>query len=129
MFNIGIGELLVVLIVAFVVVGPDDLPKVARWMGRQIRCLKRLIKDLKTETGFDEIEREVRDVQQDVRRTVNELDISEDINVAAKALKDETAGVANELMGNIEQLNARAKQGISDLDDEYRDTAKQKKEK
>ena len=37
MFNIGVGEILIVLVVAFVIVGPDDLPKVARWLGRQVR--------------------------------------------------------------------------------------------
>ena len=31
MFNIGFSELLLVLLVAFLVVGPKDLPKVARW--------------------------------------------------------------------------------------------------
>ena len=30
MFNIGFSELLLVLLVAFLVVGPKDLPKVAR---------------------------------------------------------------------------------------------------
>ncbi|MBR4081764.1 MAG: twin-arginine translocase TatA/TatE family subunit [Clostridia bacterium] len=36
MFNIGFAELILVLIVAFLIVGPKDLPKVARWIARQI---------------------------------------------------------------------------------------------
>ena len=50
MFNIGFGEILIVLLVAFVIVGPDDLPKVARWLGRQVRRLRTLIRDIKQET-------------------------------------------------------------------------------
>ena len=30
MFNIGFSELILILLVAFVIVGPKDLPKVAR---------------------------------------------------------------------------------------------------
>ena len=30
--NIGFGELIMILLVAFLVVGPKDLPKVARWL-------------------------------------------------------------------------------------------------
>ena len=51
MFNIGLGELLIVLVVAFVIVGPDDLPRVARWLGRQVRRLRTLIRDIKATFG------------------------------------------------------------------------------
>ena len=47
MFNIGFAELLLVLIIAYVIVGPKDLPKVARWLGRMVRYARQLIKDLK----------------------------------------------------------------------------------
>ena len=43
MFNIGFAELIVVLMVTFLIVGPKDLPKVARWLARLvkgIRCLR-----------------------------------------------------------------------------------------
>lgn len=34
MFNIGFSELILILLVAFVIVGPKDLPKVrAHWAG------------------------------------------------------------------------------------------------
>ena len=38
--GLGLGEIILILILAFVVVGPDDLPKVARWLGRQVRRLR-----------------------------------------------------------------------------------------
>ena len=41
MFNIGFSELLLVLLVAFLVVGPKDLPKVARWLGRAVKKSRR----------------------------------------------------------------------------------------
>ena len=63
MFNIGFSELLLVLLVAFLVVGPKDLPKVARWLGRTVKKSRRLLNEIKKESGWDELEKEVRDVQ------------------------------------------------------------------
>jgi len=40
MFNIGFSELIVILLVAFVIVGPKDLPKIARSLGRAVRTVK-----------------------------------------------------------------------------------------
>ena len=37
MFNIGFSELILILLVAFVIVGPKDLPRVARALGRGVR--------------------------------------------------------------------------------------------
>lgn len=45
MFNIGFSELLLVLLVAFLVVGPKDLPKVARWLGRTVKKSRRLLNE------------------------------------------------------------------------------------
>ena len=39
MFNIGFEELILILLVAFVIVGPKDLPKVARAIGRFVKRL------------------------------------------------------------------------------------------
>ena len=52
MFNIGFSELLLVLLVAFLVVGPKDLPKVARWLGRTVKKSRRLLNEIKKESGW-----------------------------------------------------------------------------
>ena len=54
MLNIGMMELIVLLIVAFVVVGPKDLPKVARFLGRTVRYLKGLTKEITTSLNLEE---------------------------------------------------------------------------
>ncbi len=53
MFGIGIAELIVIMIIAFVVVGPDKLPQIARALGKGIFELKRA-----TEGIREEIEKE-----------------------------------------------------------------------
>ena len=44
--GIGLGEFIIVLLVAFIVVGPEDLPKVARTLARWIKAARRTLKDI-----------------------------------------------------------------------------------
>lgn len=88
MFNIGFSELLLVLLVAFLVVGPKDLPKVARWLGRAVKKSRRLLNEIKKESGWDELEKEVRDVQHDVKDAVKQGDVSAELREAKKSAQD-----------------------------------------
>lgn len=60
LFNIGFSELLLILLVAFVIVGPKDLPKVARSMARGIRQLRQLFAAFKEESGLEETIQELK---------------------------------------------------------------------
>lgn len=88
MFNIGFSELLLVLLVAFLVVGPKDLPKVARWLGRAVKKSRRLLNEIKKESGWDELEKEVRDVQHDVKDAMKQGDVSAELREAKKSVQD-----------------------------------------
>ena len=44
--GIGLGEFVIVLRVAFIVVGPEDLPKVARTLARWIKTARKTMKDI-----------------------------------------------------------------------------------
>ena len=93
MFNLGMLEVVLVLAVAFLVVGPKDLPKVARWIARQIKSIKKLIRQIKQETGWDEFAKEFKDVTDDVKSTVKDADIRQDIQMSADELRATTEGV------------------------------------
>ncbi|MFH0901273.1 MAG: Sec-independent protein translocase protein TatB [Pseudomonadota bacterium] len=54
MFGLGMGELLVILVVALIVLGPTKLPEVARTVGRTIRSLRRQARDLEDTLERDE---------------------------------------------------------------------------
>ncbi len=87
MFNIGFTELLLILLVAFVVVGPKDLPKVARWLARMVKKSRNLINDIKKESGWDTIEKEVNEVRHDVKDAVKQGDISEELRETKKSVE------------------------------------------
>ncbi len=66
MFGISLAEFLLILIVAVMVIGPKDLPEVARYMIRAIAKIKNLITKAKIELdnlgkeiGIEEIRNEV----------------------------------------------------------------------
>lgn len=79
MFNIGFSELILILLVAFVIVGPKDLPKVARALGRAVRSIRTMFDEFKDEAGLDETIREFKDVQRDINTTIREVDPRKDI--------------------------------------------------
>ncbi len=86
MFNIGFAELLLVLVIAYVIVGPKDLPKVARWLGRMVRRAKQLIRELKEEIGWNEMMAETADVRRDIDDAMKDADISQELKDARKEL-------------------------------------------
>ena len=45
MIGMGAGELLIILFVAFIVVGPEDLPKVARKLGKAAKRLRSAMRE------------------------------------------------------------------------------------
>jgi sec-independent protein translocase protein TatB len=54
-FGLGFGELVVVLIVAVVVLGPKDLPRYMRKAGQMAAQLRRLAFDMREKSGIDEV--------------------------------------------------------------------------
>lgn len=54
MFGLGTAELIIILLVALIVLGPNEIPKVARTLGRGLRELQRAKDDLKKNIEFDE---------------------------------------------------------------------------
>ncbi len=99
MFNIGFAELILILLVAFVIVGPQDLPKVARQLARAIKAMKQMFNDFKDEMGLDETLEELRDVERDIGNTVREVNPMVDIKKAQRETEDVLRGVKQDVMG------------------------------
>jgi Tat protein translocase TatB subunit len=59
MFNVGAGELLVILLIALIVLGPEKLPDAARKMGNVMGELRRMSNGFQNEmrSAMDEVTR------------------------------------------------------------------------
>jgi sec-independent protein translocase protein TatB len=53
-FGFSLSELIVVVVVALVVIGPKDLPKMLRKLGQYAGKLRRMASDLRAQSGIDE---------------------------------------------------------------------------
>jgi sec-independent protein translocase protein TatB len=105
MFDVNFSEILVILVVALVVIGPERLPKVARstgqWLGRvqryintvkqdvsqsmeleELRDLERKVKaeaaalESSAQQAGNDINRELRQIEQEIERTATDSDKS-----------------------------------------------------
>ncbi len=107
MFDIGFSELLVIAVVALIVLGPERLPKAARFAGlwvRRARAQWYSVKDeLERELAADELKRNLqdakdamRDTEQRIRDSARETERQfEEVRQAARddarALQDDVA--------------------------------------
>lgn len=103
MFNIGFAELILILLVAFLVVGPKDLPKVARWLARQVKSIRRMIKEFKQEVGWDELTRETDDIRQELKDSVRQADIRTDLKEASQQLRGELGDAKKETLKAVKE--------------------------
>ncbi len=61
MFGIGPMELVLILVVALLVLGPKRMPELARTLGRGLGEFRRASNDLRQSLALDEIQNELRD--------------------------------------------------------------------
>ncbi|MFI3272716.1 MAG: Sec-independent protein translocase protein TatB [Pseudomonadota bacterium] len=103
MFGIGSTELLVILLVALVVLGPKSLPKMARTLGKAMGEFRRVSTDfqrtLNTEVALDEHNERKKSAEKeffsdDAKTTASNTESSADKANAAKPQAD-TASAEN----------------------------------
>lgn len=88
MFDIGFSELLVIAVVALVVLGPERLPKAARFAGLWVRKARAQWYSVKSEfereMAADEMRRSVGDPARDLREAMQ--DTTRELREAGQAL-------------------------------------------
>jgi len=67
MFGIGTSELIIILVIAFLVIGPKELPKVGKEIGKAFRSFQRAKADI-----TDSITRDVVEINKDTGHRTDE---------------------------------------------------------
>jgi sec-independent protein translocase protein TatB len=114
-FGLSMGELMVIALVALIVVGPKDLPRMLRMVGRFVTQLRGMAGEFQRhldsairEAGIDEVKKEVKSmtnftVTADIDKQITEefrkqsSEIKSMIDAPAKTAADAPAKAANDL--------------------------------
>ncbi len=87
MFDIGFSELLVCIVVALVVIGPERLPETVRtvglWIGRLKRSLRETRSEIERQIGADDIRRQLHNEEIMDRIEQTRLEIERTLQEAA----------------------------------------------
>ena len=78
MFGVGMPELIIIFLIALIIIGPKKLPDLARAIGKGLAEFRRATDELKANLDMDDVEDELRGVQENLADSVSGLlDISE----------------------------------------------------
>lgn len=92
-FGMGPFEILVILVIALMVFGPDRLPQVARQVGKMVRDFRRMTADLTAEFNA---------VTQEFSAEFDELKaVTQELQAELRGVQQELAGVQTELVNEI----------------------------
>jgi TatA/E family protein of Tat protein translocase len=96
MFGMGMPEILLILAIALIVIGPKKLPDLAKSMGRAMREFKKATSELKESLEIDselgDVKKTFSDMNQDIKESV---DLAGSYNKAAPAEKPPAPGGAD----------------------------------
>ena len=100
MFGIGMPELLLLLAIALIVVGPKKLPELAKALGRGLAEFKKATNELKesleTNTEFSELKQSFDDIQETVVDATLPSMTSEDLDPEEVSTATTTSDQENE---------------------------------
>ena len=84
MFGLGVAEILIILVIAFLLFGPKQLPEVGRQVGKAVKGFKETADDLRktVDPEINMIQQEMKMVEQDLTASMKEAE--EEINAATK---------------------------------------------
>ncbi len=93
MFGIGMPEMILILAIALIVIGPKKLPDLAKSLGRTLGEFKKATRDFKETIEIDDDFKDIKDV----KKTFDEMndDFRETIDVNLKSDNEEKSDPAS----------------------------------
>ena len=114
MFGIGMPELLIILVVALIVVGPKKLPDMAKGLGKGLSQFRKAADEIKEEFSEHETYQDLKSLNKSFRDTLDEVNprkLLDDVNPLVQA-KEPTLDLSGRdaLMKEIKQQTESPKE-------------------
>ena len=100
MFSFGWGEILLILIVVIIVVGPKDIPKFLRQIGNLSKSIKKISREFKSSLNQIAEETELKDVKNsitDITDIKKEFDIKSNLKNEINTIKETVSFVEKDI--------------------------------
>jgi sec-independent protein translocase protein TatB len=122
MFDVNFSEMMVIAVVAFIVIGPERLPKVARTLGHLLGRGQRYISSVKADIARDIGIEELRQLQEKVQKEYKTAE--EAVNQVTQTLNLHAQEVTQSLNQQVEQARESINQQ-SQLNSDVQSTVQQ----
>ena len=100
MFSFGWGEILLILLVVIIVVGPKDIPKFLRQIGNLSKSIKKISREFKSSLNQIAEETDLKDVKNSITEVTNlnkKLDIKSSLKNEIKTIKETISSVEKDV--------------------------------
>ena len=100
MFSFGWGEILLILIVVIIAVGPKDIPKFLRQLGNLSKSIKKISREFKSSLNQIAEETDLKDVKNSITEVTDlnkEFDIKNNLKNEIKTIKETISSVEEEV--------------------------------
>ena len=101
MFSFGWGEILLILVVIIIVVGPKDIPKFLRQIGNLSKSIKKISREFKSSLNQIAEETDLKDVKNSITEVTNlnkELDIKSNLKNEINTIKETVSSVEKDIL-------------------------------
>ena len=100
MFSFGWGEILLILLVVIIVVGPKDIPKFLRQIGNLSKSIKKISREFKSSLNQIAEETDLKDVKNSITEVTDlnkDLDIKSNLKNEIKTIKETISSVEEDV--------------------------------